>query len=89
MLLLTLLTLLPSLALTQNCISQDGQPVLWWIVLKTPPKTGTNAFGYFDSSMQTTEFKYYDFPLDKNPSALTKTIENFNLQNYNHVAWND
>jgi len=38
-----------------SCLDQNGNPVEWWVVLKTPPKTGTNAYGYYDANMKTSE----------------------------------
>jgi hypothetical protein len=89
MLELIILLTLACQTVTLNCVGQDGQPVQWWVVLKTPPKIGINAYGYYDSSMSQENFDYYDLLVDTNRSALTLTIDAFNSQNHSRVAWND
>jgi len=44
------------LAACQSCLSPNGTPVHWWIVLKVPPKIGIEAYGYYDSIMHTSQF---------------------------------
>jgi hypothetical protein len=86
---LILLTLLLAVTLSQTCIGQSGSPVEWWVALKVPPKIGKTGFGYYDSTMRTGKFVYHDAKIDVGVTALTKTIEALNSQNYEQVAWND
>ena len=51
---------------TLSCMSQTNQPVAWWIVIKVPPKYGTNSYGYYDSTMKTGELQYHNSMVDIN-----------------------
>lgn len=81
--------LLLFVANAQYCISQDGEPIEWWIVLKVPPKIGNSGFAYYDSNTKTGKMMFYDENVDINATALTMTIGAFNGNNYEVVAWND
>ena len=72
-----------------SCLDQTGQPVAWWVVLKVPPKSGTNSYGYYDSNMKTGQFQYINAMIDLSKSALTYTFDSFNEKEYDRVAWND
>lgn len=61
----------------------------WWVALKVPPKIGKTGFGYYDSTMSGGKFVYYDKKIDIGSTALTRTIDEINAQNLEHVAWND
>ena len=61
----------------------------WWIVLKVPPKIGKTGYGYYDSSLKTGRFTYMDHKIDEGNTPLTKTLASINLNNYEHIAWND
>lgn len=69
-LLLSLLCIL----MAQSCLKANGEPVQWWVILKVPPKIGRLGFGYYDSTMKTGKFIYYDAKVDVETTAHTKTI---------------
>ncbi len=73
----------------QNCLKSNGEPVAWWVIMKIPPKIGNIGFGYYDSTMKTSKFAYYDVMVDVGSTPLTKTEEQINSQNLQYVAWND
>ncbi len=58
----------------QTCLGQLGTAVEWWLALKVPPKIGKSGFGYYDSTMKTGKFIYYDVKIDIGVTALTRTI---------------
>jgi hypothetical protein len=58
----------------QTCFGQLGTAVEWWLALKVPPKIGKSGFGYYDSTMKTGKFIYYDVKIDIGVTALTRTI---------------
>lgn len=71
----------------QNCLKSNGEPVAWWVIMKIPPKIGNIGFGYYDSTMKTSKFAYYDVMVDVGSTPLTKTEEQINSQNLQYVAW--
>lgn len=75
--------------LAQSCLKANGEAVAWWVILKVPPKIGRIGYGYYDSTMKTSRFIYYDAKVDVGATAHTKTIDQINTQNLHHVAWND
>ena len=80
---------LSCLAFAQTCLKATGEPVQWWVILKVPPKIGKLGYGYYDSTMKTGKFVYYDAKVDLGTTAHTRTIEQINSQNLQRVAWND
>lgn len=65
----------------QTCIGQGGDEVEWWVVLKVPPNIGKTGFGYYDSTIKTGKFIYYDIKIDIGITALTQTIQYINNLN--------
>lgn len=84
-----LLLVVAWVAAAQTCLKYTGEAVAWWVVLKVPPKIGKTGFGYYDSTMRTGKFVYYDIKVDIGNTALTKTLELINSGALEHVAWND
>jgi hypothetical protein len=84
-----ILACLISTLLAQSCLKADGEAVTWWVILKVPQKTGRIGYGYYDSKMKTGHFIYYDAKVDVGITPLTKTTEQINTKNLDHVAWND
>ena len=85
--LITVCLLVPSLG--QYCLDPQGKPVAWWVVIKVPPKTGQNGYGYYDANTRTAQFSYISTPIDQGATPLTLTYQAINNLNMAHVAWND
>jgi len=66
--------LLLSCVISQSCVKYTGESVSWWVVMKVPPKIGKTGFGYYDSTMRSGKFNYYDIKVDIGSTALTKTL---------------
>ena len=86
---LVCLIFLLTLTLSQSCLSQDGKPVAWWVVIKVPPKTGHYGYGYYDSTMKTATFIYHSNRIDQGNTPLTYTFTEINSLKMEHIAWND
>jgi len=80
---------LACVALGQTCVKATGEAVQWWVIFKVPPKIGKTGYGYYDSTMKTGKFIYSDAKVDLGTTPLTKTFDQINSQNLQHVAWND
>lgn len=74
---------------SQYCFSREGEPMEWWVVLKVPPKIGNSGYAYYNSNMKTGKMMFYDENVDVNVSALTMTINAFNGNDFEVIAWND
>lgn len=79
------------LASCQSCISDGGQTVDWFIVLKAPSQNG--GYGYYDSQMNQQNVKNVKLVSNKSfidPSTgVYKTLKQVNDNNLSRVAWND
>lgn len=74
---------------SQTCLNHKAEPVAWWVIIKVPPKVGKVGYGYYDSTMKTSKFIYYDSKVDSTNTPLTHTELQINSQNLEYVAWND
>ena len=74
---------------SQSCLKSTGEAVQWWVILKVPPKIGKSGYGYFDSTMSTGKFTYFDQKVDLTTTALTKTMGLINTEALSSIAWND
>lgn len=76
--------------LSQTCLNKNGVPVAWFTILKAPPPvTDSRGYAYYDSTMISDKFIYYDSTVDLDNSPLTFTLSQINKDNLERVAWND
>lgn len=73
----------------QACLKDNGEVVKWWVILKVPPKLGIITYAYYDSTMTSATFINNNRKVDEGATPLTKTIQQINDLNLQHVAWND
>ncbi|CAD8176355.1 unnamed protein product [Paramecium octaurelia] len=83
------------IALSQDCLDQDGNPVDWWFILKMPysRKNGWSGLHYFycDSVNNCDDFDLQQDDLDSEESPLIRTISpiNFKEKDVLSMLWSD
>ena len=86
-----LLAFLLVLTFSQSCLSNKGQAVDWFVVVKAPGKSG--GFGYFDSKMDkagSTQIEVVEGKSFIEPGyAVHNTLRQINDNGLQTVAWND
>lgn len=85
---LLLLLLIVQYSKSQVCLGINGEPVTWWVQLIFPGKF-SNGFGYMDSTFRTSSLEIHREKADSIATALTRTLNQINNNNFDTVAWND
>lgn len=71
-------SLISRIGFGQRCLGRNGEEVVWWTVLKVPPKINKTGYAYYDSSIHTGTYIYDAAHVDVGTTPLTRTLLQIN-----------